>query len=125
MHHANEAKALSWQCFDEALFVAGIADRASGSIETGRQRHVRYDASIPDGADEIIFADDALPVADQVIEQIKNLRCRRNHVGAAMELAPVGIERVILEEIAHGTLPWVARRSSASADRLEHRISRR
>jgi len=87
------------------LFVAGIADRASGGVETGRQRHVGYDASIPDGADEIIFADDAFPVTDQVIEQVKNLRCRRDRIGAAMEFAPVGIERVILKEITHGTLP--------------------
>src|SRR3954447_5303636 len=72
-HWSDETEALARQSFDKALFVAGIADRASGSVETGRQRHVRYDTPIPNGVDKVVFADDALSVADQVIEQIKNL----------------------------------------------------
>jgi hypothetical protein len=112
VHSANEAKTLSWQRLDEALFFPGIADRASGSIEAGGQRHIGHDASIPDGVHEIVFADDALPVPDQVIEQIENLRCGRNDVGTAMQLAAVGVESVILEEITQTADPPGDLRSS-------------
>ena len=69
------------------LFFAGIADHASGGVEAGRQRRVGDDTSFPDCAREIVFTDDAIPVADQIIEQIKNLRCGRDHISAAMQLA--------------------------------------
>jgi hypothetical protein len=76
-----------------------------GGIQAGCQRRVRYAAPIPNGLDEVVFADDALPVADQVIEQIENLRRCRHHIRAAPQLAPVGVERVVLEEIPQGTFP--------------------
>jgi hypothetical protein len=39
-------------------------------------------------------------VADQVIEQVEHLWRDGDHVRPAMQLAPVGVERALLEEIA-------------------------
>jgi hypothetical protein len=36
------------------------ADRASSYIQAGRQCRIGHDAAVPNGVDEIIFADDAL-----------------------------------------------------------------
>jgi hypothetical protein len=72
-HLSNETKALARQGLDEALFLAGIANRAPGYIQAGRQRRIGDDTPIPNGVDKVVFADDALPVADQVIEQVKYL----------------------------------------------------
>src|SRR5229473_4547520 len=86
-HLSDETKTLARQCLDEALFLAGIADRTAGDIQTGRQRRIGHDTSIPDDVDEIVFADDALPVADQVIEQVEYLWRDRDYVRPAMQLA--------------------------------------
>src|SRR6266436_7328587 len=105
VHHANEAKALSWQCFDEALFLAGIADHTPGDIEAGRQRRIGDDTPIPNGVDEVVFTDDTLPVADQVVEQVEYLWRDGDDVRPAMQLAPVGVQCVLLEEIAQAAIP--------------------
>jgi hypothetical protein len=47
------------------------------------------------------LADDALPVADQVIDQVEHLWCDRDHLGASTQLATVRVKRIVLEEIAH------------------------
>jgi hypothetical protein len=73
LHLSNETKALARQGLDETLFLAGIANHAPGYIQAGRQRRIGHDTPIPNGVDKVVFADDALPVADQVIEQVKYL----------------------------------------------------
>ena len=85
--------------------MAGIADRAPSDIQAGRQRSIGYDTPIPNGADEVILADDALPVADQVIEQIENLGRHGDDVRPAMQLAPVRVERELFEKIAQAAIP--------------------
>jgi hypothetical protein len=87
------------------LLFAGIADHASRSVQASRQRRVGHDTSLPDCAHEVVFADNALPVADQVFEQIENLWCDGDDVRPAMQLAPVSVECVLLEEIAQDANP--------------------
>jgi hypothetical protein len=70
---SDETEALSRQCLDQALFLAGIADRVPRGIEASCQRFVGDDAPAPNGIDEVVLADDALPVADQIIEQVEYL----------------------------------------------------
>ena len=94
---------------------------APGSIQAGCQRRVRYAAPIPNGVNEVVFADDALPVADQVIEQIEDLGRDRDHIGAAIQLAPVGVECVVLEEIAQAANPLMRSRSSSALAPLERK----
>ena len=105
MHCANEAEAFAWQRLDQALYLTGVTDGSPGGIQSGRQGRVRNDTSAPDGADEVVFADNAFPVSNQVIEQVKNLRCDRHRIRPAMQLTPFGVERVILEEIAQVAIP--------------------
>src|SRR5438105_13918575 len=83
-HRTDETEALAWQGFDEALFLAGIADRVSCHIQAGGQSRIGHDAPIPNGADEVVFTDDALPVADQIIEQVEHLWRDGDHVRPAV-----------------------------------------
>jgi hypothetical protein len=83
-HRTNKTETLAWQGFDEALFVSGIADCAAGDIQTGRQRAVGDGPAVSNGVDEVVFTDDAFPVADQVIEQVQNLWCNGDDVRPAM-----------------------------------------
>ncbi len=80
--------------------LAGIADRIPRDIQAGRQRRFGHDPTIPNGIDEFVFADHSLPVTDQVVEQVEYLWRDGDDVRPAMQLAPVGVECVVLEEIA-------------------------
>jgi hypothetical protein len=111
-HLSDETEALARQCLDEALFLAGIADCAAGDIQAGRQRPVGDDTAVPNGVDEVVFSDNALPVADQVIQQVEYLWRDGDDVRPAMQLAPVGVECVVLEEIAQAAIPLDGLRSS-------------
>lgn len=73
------------------LFLTSVADCAPSGVHAGRQRGVGNDTSVPNGVDKVVFADDPLPVPDQVIKQIEHLRCDNNHFRCAVKLAPIGI----------------------------------
>ena len=60
---------------------------------------------MPDRRDQVVLADHALPVADQIFQQVEHLRLDRNQIGAAAQLAPVGIEGTIRKEIAQFSAP--------------------
>ena len=95
---------------------------APGGIQAGRQRRIGHDTPVPNGVDEVVFADDALPVADQVIEQVEYLWRDGDDVRPAMQLAPVSVECVLLEEIAQAANPLGGlrcRRLSAPLERKE------
>src|SRR5467141_957144 len=99
-HLSDETEALARQRLDEALFLARSAIGDSGDIQTGRQRPVGDDTAVPNGVDEVVFTDDALPVADQVVEQVEYLWRDGDDVRPAMQLAPISVKCVLLEEIA-------------------------
>jgi hypothetical protein len=65
---ANEAEAFPRQCLDQLLLFACVADRGPGRVEAGRQCGIRDNAAVPDRVDDVVFADHALPVADQVVK---------------------------------------------------------
>jgi hypothetical protein len=77
---------------------------APSGIHAGRQRGIGNDTSVPNGVDEVVFANDALPVSDQVIKQIEHLRCDNNHIRCAVQFAPVGVQCVILKEITQAAI---------------------
>ena len=92
LYQSDEPEALARQRLDETLFLAGIADHASSDIQAGCEGRIRHDTPIPNGIDEVVLADDALPVPDQIIEQVENLGRNGNGFRAAVQLAPVSIE---------------------------------
>jgi hypothetical protein len=75
LHRAHEAEALARQSLDQPLVLAAVADGVSCNIDAGREGRIGDDAPLPDGSDKIILTDDALAIANQVVENIKNLRC--------------------------------------------------
>ena len=104
-HCSDETEAFARQCFYEALFLTGIAERTAGGIQARCQRRIGHDTAVPNGIDEVVFTDDALPVADQVVEQVEYLWRDGDDVRPAMQLAPVSVECVLLEEIAQVAIP--------------------
>ncbi len=89
---------------DETLLLAERVDRIPGGIKSGckaASETTRPFQTALAGLTSSCDADDALPVADQVIEQVKTLRCDRNCL-RRLDVAstPFCVERVILKEIA-------------------------
>ena len=102
---SNETKALARQGLDEALLIPGIADCTPGDIQARRQCRIGNATPVPDGVDEVVLADDALPVSDQVIEQVEYLWSDGDYFRPAMQLAPVGVECELIEVIAQAANP--------------------
>ena len=65
----------------------------------------RDDAAAPDRGDQIVLADDAVAVLHQVDQQVEHLRLDGDGVGAAPQLAPVHIKRMIAKEKLHFRRP--------------------
>jgi hypothetical protein len=103
-HGTHETEAPARQRLDQALLLAAVADRASNDVAGGHRR-VGDDAAVPDGGDEVVLADHALAVGDQVSEHIEHLRRNGNRVHPATQLSPVGVEHAILEEITQAAVP--------------------
>jgi hypothetical protein len=104
-HYTDETKAFARQCLDEALLLSGIADRASGGIQASRQCNIRDNAPAPNGTHEFVLTDDALPVSDQVVKQVKSLRANRDRIHIPMKFTPFRVEGVVFEEIAQAGIP--------------------
>src|SRR3954454_7722779 len=101
LHGANETEAFARQRLYQKLLLAGVADSVPGGIKPGRQRRLRDDAAIPDGAEDIVLRNDALSVADQIVEQIETLRRERDYLAASTQFATTQVKLTVCEEVAH------------------------
>jgi len=50
-----------------------------------------YNAPVPNDTDKVVFANNVIPIADQVIEQVEYLWRDGDHVRPAMQLAAVRV----------------------------------
>ena len=77
--------------------LAAVANRGSRRVDPGTQSRLGDDAPAPYGRNKVILADHALAVADQVFQQIKDLRLVRNQACSATQFAPVCVQGIFLE----------------------------
>ncbi len=101
VHGADEANPLARNGADEPLFLAVVADRVSSGVDPAVQRRVRDDPSAPHQRNEIVPADDAIAVFQQVNQQVEYLRLHRNQFAATAQLATIGVEDVVIEVEFH------------------------
>jgi len=66
---------------------------------------VRHDAAAPDRRDEIVFCDNAIAVLHDVDQQVEYLRLHCNGFGAAAQLAPFDIKRMVGKDELHVAAP--------------------
>ena len=62
---------------------------------------VRDDPSAPHQRNEIVSADDAIAVFQQVNQQVEHLRLHRHQLAATAQLATIGVEDVVIEVEFH------------------------
>jgi hypothetical protein len=85
--------------------LAGVADGAPRGSDAAADGRVRDDASLPDRVEQIILADDPVPVSDQMEQEVEHLRFHLDQLGASAQLPPCRIENVIAEGKKHVDAP--------------------
>jgi hypothetical protein len=72
-HGADKANPFAMRGAEEALLFPAVADRAARGIDPRAQCRFRNDAPVPHGCQQILLSNDALAVADRVLEEVENL----------------------------------------------------
>jgi hypothetical protein len=96
-HIANEAEAFAWQCLDQPLFFAGIAERAAGRIDSVEQGGFRNNPPMPDRGQQLILAHHPVAMPDEVNKKIEDLGLDSNQGISPAQFAAVRVEYTILE----------------------------
>src|SRR5262249_61972423 len=84
---AHEPETLPRQGPDQALLLAGIADRRAGGVHRRAERRFRDDPALPDHAPQIVPADHPVAMLDQAGDEVEDLRLDGDGAAAALELA--------------------------------------
>jgi len=84
-----------------------MASRRDSAADGG----FRDDPSVPDLGDQFVLVDDALAMAYEILKKVEDLRLEADKFAAAAQLAPVAIERMVVEDVdqAVGCLVAVVR----------------
>src|ERR1700704_1332171 len=105
MHGPDETHALAGQRTDEALVLSGVVNRASQDVYAGSQCRFRDDPPGPDCSNQVVLADNPIPVFDQVFKDIEGLRGDGNKLRPAPQLAAVGVEHKVFEVVEQIAAP--------------------
>src|SRR4029450_1831034 len=70
----NETKATLVQRANETLVGAAVAEGAPRRADPGARRRLRDDAALPDRVEQLVLADDSIPIPNEVNKQIEYLR---------------------------------------------------
>src|SRR5262249_61304999 len=98
---ADETEALAVNRADQALLFAAVVDRLPHSIDVACQRRVGHDSAVPDSLNQIVLADHALPVLQQIDQQVEHLRSDRDLPGPTCQLPPLNVECQVFEYKNH------------------------
>jgi hypothetical protein len=77
---------------------------------------------MPDRRQQVVLADDAITLPNQVNQEIENLGLDRHQVRSPPQLAAIRVERTILEQIAQNSIPLVTQRPRRT---LAHALQRK
>jgi len=94
-HDADKADAPTGHGADQTLRLSTVADRFSHGIDAAGHRRFRDDPAAPDRLQEIVLADDAFAVPNQVDQEVEDLRFERDPLAVPPELAPIDVKQVI------------------------------
>src|SRR6516164_7590971 len=100
-HVTDKAKALARNGAQETLILACVLYSLAHRIDATGQRRLRDDTAIPHFVEQLILADDAIAILDEIQQQVENLRLERNAFAGAAKLSPSDIKHMIFKEKSH------------------------
>src|SRR5712671_3921650 len=105
MHDPDKTHALAGQRTDEAVVLAGVVNRASHDVYAGTQCRFRDDPPGPYCSNQVVLADNPIPIFDQVFKEIEGLRRDGNELRPAPQLAAVRVEHKVFETVEQIAAP--------------------
>jgi hypothetical protein len=90
---------------DQALLFTAVTDRLAHGVDVAGQGRFGDDAPAPDHSQQVVLADDVLAILHEVEQQVEDLRPNRDGLGMPGQLPPIGVERVLSEQILHFRAP--------------------
>src|SRR3974390_3502748 len=100
-HVTDKAKALARNGAQETLILASVLYCLAHGIDATGQRRLRDDTAIPHFVEQLILADDAIAILDEIQHQVEDLRLERNAFAGAAKLSPSDIKHMIFKEKSH------------------------
>ena len=94
---ALKAKALPRQGLDQSLIPTIVADRGAHRIDACIQGRVGNDTTLPNRSKQIVLADHAVAVADQIHQQVEHLRLDSNRLIRSPQLAAIDIDDNVIK----------------------------
>lgn len=82
---------------DEILLLAAVANSLAYCVDATGQGRFRHDAATPDRCDEVVLADDAMSIFDEIDQDVEDLRLDWNHSAGRAQFAALAVERKITE----------------------------
>src|SRR6516164_7008420 len=84
---SDEPKPLAGNGADQPPLRAAVPDRLPNRRNPAAEGRFRDDATSPDCGDEIVLADHAFAVSEQIVENVENLRLNCDETGSAPQFA--------------------------------------
>jgi hypothetical protein len=83
------------------LNIAAVADSLARGVYPACHGRVRNDPALPDRGNEIVLADHAVTIGEQINEEIENLRLHSNQAGAVAQLTSLSIKHMVAKTKSH------------------------
>jgi hypothetical protein len=104
-HVSDKAETLARQGADQALCLAGVANRCARRVYPARQGRFRDDPSTPDRVQQVVLGDDVLAIANQKDQQVEDLRFHCDRFAASPQFAERHVKHVIGKAKLHLDAP--------------------
>jgi hypothetical protein len=95
LHLADEAEAAARHRSDEPLLLSGVADCAPSGADPAGEGIVRHRAAIPDRLQQLVLADDTVPMLDQISQNLEHLRLDMDGRAVPAQLELVSIDLAV------------------------------
>src|SRR5262245_12209584 len=84
---------------DQALFLAGIADGSSSCRKPAADGRAGHKPAVPNRCNQVIAANDAVAISNEMQQEIEDLRLNGNQLGAAFQFAPIRVKRILIKDV--------------------------
>jgi hypothetical protein len=98
---ADKAKPLARQRAEEALPLAVVADSVAHRVDLAAEGGFRHDAAGPYRGEEVILADHALAILNEIEQEIEGLRLGGDQRRPAPQFPAVRIEQILFKSVDH------------------------
>src|SRR5262252_8417466 len=102
---ADEAETLAGDRPDKALLLAGVADGLANRVDVTGDRRFRDDPAAPYRLQQVVLANDAVAVPDEMQQQVEDLRPDGHDFRAMCELPAFRVEHVAAKRELHVGTP--------------------